>query len=201
MPEDQERSSPAADAVPVGAAALPGAISDNIESIVAFHDREDQEVGSAQRRLARICVLISRPSYLAGGLAFVVCWVLWNSMAVSLGIPSFDPAPFPLLVGLVTLAAWLTTTVVLNSQSRNERLERHRAHLDLQVNLLTEQKVTKIIHLLEELRRDLPMVKDRHDPEADGFQRRTDTAQVLSAIHELGATAGTGDKRAPPSDT
>lgn len=192
MTDDLERTSPAADP-------MPGAVSHNIESIVAFHDREEQEVGAAQRRLARVRVLISRPAYLAGGLAFVVSWMLWNDAAPFLGIPSFDVAPFPLLQGLVTLAAWMTTTVVLNSQSRNERLERHRAHLDLQVNLLTEQKVSKIIHLLEELRRDLPMVRDRHDPQADVFQRRTDTAQVLSAIQEFGVTAGTGDKRASPS--
>jgi uncharacterized membrane protein len=52
---------------------------------------------------------------------------------------------------------------------------------------LTEQKVTKLIHLLEELRRDLPMVKDRHDPEAASLQQRTDTAQVLSALANVDA--------------
>jgi len=57
----------------------------------------------------------------------------------------------------------------------------------LQVNLLTEQKVTKLIHLLEELRRDLPMVKDRHDPEAAALQQRTDTEQVLVALENAGA--------------
>ena len=51
---------------------------------------------------------------------------------------------------------------------------------------MTEQKVSKIIDLLEELRRDLPMVRDRHDPEAAGLQQRTDTAQVLSALADVG---------------
>jgi uncharacterized membrane protein len=76
--------------------------------------------------------------------------------------------------------------VVLIAQNREAKLEKQRAHLDLQVNLLTEQKVTKLIHLLEELRRDLPMVRDRHDPEAAVLQQRTDTAQVLSAIEDFG---------------
>jgi uncharacterized membrane protein len=45
-----------------------------------------------------------------------------------------------------------------------ERDRRTAAHLDLQINLLTEQKVTKLIRLLEELRADMPGVRTRHDP-------------------------------------
>lgn len=63
-----------------------------------------------------------------------------------------------------------------------------RSHLDLQINLLTEQKVTKLIHLLEELRRDLPMVRDREDPHAAALEKRTDAAQVLSALKDTGLT-------------
>jgi len=145
MPENHARTTPGYEPLRDETVPLSAPISQNIESIVAFHEKEDHQIGSAERRLARLSALIGRPVYLAGGVALVVGWVLWNAMAGSLGFKPFDPAPFPELEGLVTLAAWLTTTVVLNSQSRNERLERHRAQLDLQVNLLTEQKVTKLI--------------------------------------------------------
>ena len=57
-------------------------------------------------------------------------------------------------------------------------------HLELQVNLLTEQKTTKIIRLLEELRHDLPMVKDRHDPEAAALQKPMDADGVLAALEQ-----------------
>ena len=46
--------------------------------------------------------------------------------------------------------------------------------------------MTKLIHLIEELRHDLPMVKDRHDPEAVALQQRTDTSRVLSALESGG---------------
>jgi uncharacterized membrane protein len=78
---------------------------------------------------------------------------------------------------------------VLVAQNRQYKLEQQRAHLDLQVNLLTEQKVTKVIHLLEELRRDMPNVEDRHDPQAAVLQQGADAAQVISALSEGGATA------------
>jgi uncharacterized membrane protein len=56
--------------------------------------------------------------------------------------------------------------------------------LELQVNILTEQKTTTLIRLLEELRRDLPMVRDRHDPDAATLQVPTDAKQILTALEE-----------------
>jgi uncharacterized membrane protein len=105
-----------------------------------------------------------------------------------LGLKPFDAPPYAILNDLMSLVALVTTTIVLIAQNRQARLEQQHTHLDLQVNLLTEQKVTKLIHLLEELRHDLPMVKDRHDETAATLQQRADTAEVLSAIEKVGLT-------------
>jgi uncharacterized membrane protein len=78
--------------------------------------------------------------------------------------------------------------VVLIAQRRQTKVTEERAHLDLQINLLTEQKVTKLIHLIEELRRDLPMVRNREDPHAAALEQRTDAAQVLSALKNTSLT-------------
>ena len=51
---------------------------------------------------------------------------------------------------LVGLNAFVISTTVLIRQNRMSRLADHHAHLDLQVNLLTEEKTSKIIALLEE---------------------------------------------------
>lgn len=99
---------------------------------------------------------------------------------------AFDPLPFPFLDGILSLAALVSTTVILIAQNRQTRLEQQHTHLTLQVNLLTEQKVTKLIHLMEELRRDLPMVRDRHDPQSEAMQQPTDAEEVVSAIREGG---------------
>jgi uncharacterized membrane protein len=162
-------------------------VSQNIESIVAFHEREQRKISNSQRRLEHVSRLMARPLYLVVLLLIAALWISVNALAAPLGLAPFDPPPFPRLQGLLTLAALLTTTVVLIAQNRHSKVESQRAHLDLQVNLLTEQKVTKLIHLLEELRRDLPMVRDRHDPEAASLQARTDTAQMLSALEDVGA--------------
>jgi uncharacterized membrane protein len=62
------------------------------------------------------------------------------------------------------------------------KLAEHHAHLDLQVNLLAEEKSSKIIKMLEELRRDLPGVRDKPDHEADELAHPADPKAVLSAI-------------------
>jgi uncharacterized membrane protein len=173
---------------------LPEHIDQNIESVVAIKNREWEQLGPWQRAVDHIGRFVSRPLYIVGLLLFIVGWMLVNLLAPLRGWHPFDPFPFVLLDSVLTLCALLTTTVVLIAQSRQARLEQQHTHLDLQVSLLTEQKVSKLIRLLEELRRDLPMVKDRHDEQATALQEAADTAQVLSAIERGGLTDELGEK-------
>jgi uncharacterized membrane protein len=73
---------------------------------------------------------------------------------------------------------------VLVYQNREEQLSEERAHLMLQVNLLTEQKLAKVISLVEELRTDLPNVKNRHDEEAEMMKQATDPQALIEAIQK-----------------
>ena len=77
------------------------------------------------------------------------------------------------------------TTVVLITQWRQNRATELRRHLDLQVNILVEQKVTKLIELVEELRRDLPQVEDRHDPEVEALKQQVNPHEVVSSFNQL----------------
>jgi uncharacterized membrane protein len=49
---------------------------------------------------------------------------------------------------------------------------------------LTEQKAAKLIDLLEELRRDLPDVRNRHDSDAAALQQSMNPGRVLAALDE-----------------
>ena len=100
------------------------------------------------------------------------------------GIARFDPPPFNKLGLLVSTSALLMTTGVLIRQSRQEKLAEQRAQLTLQLSLLSEQKIAKLIGLVEELRRDLPNVHDRHDPEAEVMQEAADPHTVLTALEQ-----------------
>ena len=159
-------------------------VDKNIESILAFYKREEQKLGHSQRILEYVSDFVGRPFFLGAILLFVALWILANVMAKTMNWHVFDPAPFFWLQGIIALCGLLITTVVLIKQNRLAKFEEQRQHLELQVNLITEQKTTKLINLIEELRRDLPMVKDRDDPEAVALQQSIDPDQVLSMLHE-----------------
>jgi uncharacterized membrane protein len=170
-------------AAPTPAPTLAEHIDQNIESVVALQRREWETVGPAQRRVERVGRFLGRPLYLVALLLAIALWVAWNLRG-----RGWDPPPFELLDGAMTLISLTTTTIVLIAQNRQTKLEQQHTHLGLQVALLTEQKVTKLISLLEELRRDMPMVKDRHDAHAEALKESPDTAKVLEALNDVGAT-------------
>ena len=175
---------PAATAQSPTSASERNQISQNIEAVLAFYTREDQKITRSQRMVERISLFAGQPIFLAIILFFVASWMLANTLLHQLGLHEFDPAPFIWLQGGLGLGALLTATVVLTKQNRLERLAEQRAHLDLKVTLLTEQKTAKRIDLIEELRRDLPNVKDRDDPEAAALQQSMDPDAVLAALDE-----------------
>jgi uncharacterized membrane protein len=187
MTDEQQPDRRVSDSAKGAAGSLSDHIDQNIETIAALQRREREMTSASQRLVGRVSRFIGRPVYLLGLLAFVVGWVAIN-VAAPFGIAPFDPLPFAILDGILTFSALVTATIVLIAQNRQTKREQQHRHLDLQVSLLTEQKVTKLIHLVEELRRDLPMVKDREDPQAQALQEVADTAAVISAIDEVGLT-------------
>ena len=159
-------------------------ISQNIEAVLNFYSREDQKISRSQRILERISLVIGKPAYLGFILLSVLLWMTVNILLRRMGRTAFDPPPFSWLQGLIGLGALFTAAVVLAKQNRFSKLAEQRAHLDLKVTLLTEQKAAKLIDLLEELRRDLPNVKDRPDPEAAALQQSMNPELVLAALDE-----------------
>jgi uncharacterized membrane protein len=166
------------------AASLTDHIEQNVENVVALQRQEWERTSLSQRRVERVSIIIGRPAFLIALLVLVALWVTANLRAAALGFHAFDPWPFPVLDGLLSLIALIVTTIVLIAQNRQSKLEQQHTHLGLQVNLLTEQKVTHLIHLLEELRQDLPMVRNRHDVQTDILKNTADTSEVISAIKE-----------------
>lgn len=161
---------------------LPKSVSDNICTIAEFYERHEQRMSSAQVAIEKLSLILGSPAYVVGNVVFVVCWIVANLVAPEYGYPQIDEPPFFWLQGLIGLNAFIISTTVLIRQNRMSKLAEHNAHLDLQVNLLTEEKTSKIIALLEDLRRDMPDVRNTIDPEADELSRPADKRTVMSAI-------------------
>jgi uncharacterized membrane protein len=92
--------------------------------------------------------------------------------------------PFGWLQTVLGSMAFFVALIILATQRRADHLAEHREQLTLELAILSEQKSAKIISLLEEMRRDNPLLKNRVDEEAAAMAVAADPQAVLDAIKE-----------------
>jgi uncharacterized membrane protein len=133
-------------------------------------------------REARIADAITR---FTGSMAFVyihlalfIGWISWN--LGWLGLKPFDPT-FVVLAMEASVEAIFLSTFVLISQNRMAAQADKRADLDLQVSLLTEHEVTRLITLVRAISRkmDIPEAKD---PELQELGQDVHPEKVLDTM-------------------
>jgi uncharacterized membrane protein len=165
-------------------APLPDPISQNIEAIIALQNKAEKEFSQHHRIVEAITTFWSRPGFLYSTLVVISLWIFYDFLPSKLGLPKFDSPTLDYLDITLGFGSLLMTIGILITQKRQERLAEQRAQLSLQLNLLSEQKIAKIIALLEELRHDLPNVKNRLDVEAEMMKQATDPEAVVAALEE-----------------
>lgn len=161
---------------------LPSSVNENLGTIAEHCERNEEQVTRSQAIVEKSSHYLGSPAYVAGNMVFIVCWIAWNLIAPEFGFTQFDEPPFFWLQGFIGLNALLISTTVLIRQNRMSTLAEHNAHLHLQISLLAEEKASKIIAMLEELRRDSPDIPDKIDEEAEELAESADTHVVLEAI-------------------
>jgi uncharacterized membrane protein len=121
----------------------------NIQSLIAVRDAEERKKG-VQNRIADLLTRFS------GSMVFVYVHAIWFGLWVCintiwLGNKAFDPFPFSLLTLIVSLEAIFLSTFVLISQNHAAQVADRRADLDLQINLLSEHEITRLLTLMDAL--------------------------------------------------
>jgi uncharacterized membrane protein len=160
------------------------ATRDNLDAVASFSDQEAATISRWQIAIERISAFCGSAAYFAGVLLFILIWAGVNAWATRRGGFALDAPPFPWLQGIVSSNALLLTIAVLIRQNRMARLSAHHAHLDLQINILTEQKVTKVLQLVDELRRELPGVRGTPNAEVAALTTPADTGAILEAVKQ-----------------
>jgi uncharacterized membrane protein len=165
-------------------ASLPSSAKENLELLTRFQDGEEARISGIQLAIERISRFFGSPAYFAFAVAFIVLWIAVNEFGMHQRWHHVDASPFFWLQGLVSSNALLLTVAVLIRQNRMAHVAEHRAHLDLQINLLTEQKVTKVLQIIDELRRDLTALRGRPDEEVTEMSKPADAHALMHAIKE-----------------
>jgi uncharacterized membrane protein len=112
-------------------------------------------------------------------------WISLNLFAATFGYRAIDPPPFSWLGGAISLVSLYMVILILATQQREYQLAQRREQLTLELAILSEQKTAKVIQLLEESRRDNPLIHNRIDQEAEAMAQPADLQSVLDAIKEI----------------
>ena len=128
---------------------LNSALSRNIEVLRRRREEEDASA-NAQERLARAITRFS------GSMRFVYVhlllyggWIVANLGAVP-HLKPWDPS-FVILAMIASVEAIFLSTFILITQNRMASAADRRAELDLQVSLLAEAEITKLVELVSEI--------------------------------------------------
>jgi len=158
----------------------------------------DDEARSRQEKAA------DRVSRFTGSMTFVYihlvlfgAWIVWN--VGWLPLPPFDPQ-FTVLAMAASVEAIFLSTFVLITQNRMQQLADSRADLDLQVSLLAEHEVTRLIQLTAAIARRMGIEEANH-PELPELSRDVQPEKVLDEIEHSAQQAtpsagARGDDRA-----
>ncbi len=121
----------------------------NVDRVVALEAAEQRKSTTAERVADAITVFSGSIQFVWITVILVGGWV-----AVNLALPAperIDPFPFPLLTLVLSVEAIFLAIFILMSQNRAARISEKRSHLDLQLNLLSEQENTKMLDMLEQI--------------------------------------------------
>lgn len=152
------------------------------DKLLELHDEFERQATVFDRASARATGFLALPAVTVALAALSVLWAAGNVLAPRFGLPAPDPPPFGLLQAFGTIAAVVIATLILAGQRRKEESARRRSQLTLHIAAQTEQKVAKLIQLVEEQRRHSPHLPDREDPEAERLAQPSEPRSLLDRL-------------------
>ena len=114
-------------------------------------------------------------------VAIVLLWVAINLEWISL-VPAFDKT-FVILATVTSVEGIFLSTFVLISQNRAAAAADRRAELDVQVNLLSEHEITRLLQLTVAVAEKLG-VQEAQDPSLAELEEHVAPEKVLDKIED-----------------
>jgi len=149
---------------------LPSFVSENIDAIIGAEQAANRRQSRSEAIYESIGGSIGTLKFVVFQVAGVILWVAINAGLIP-PIQPFDHFPFPILNQIVAFEAVLMTAFVLMKQNRMSKLADRRAHLNLQISLLTERETTKIIGMLLEIGKRFDIQHKMLDEESSQLSR------------------------------
>lgn len=153
-------------------------VRENIRALVAFQRKQDEERSWSQRAADRVTCFAGSMTAIALHAVWFAAWFVLNSGVVP-GVTPWDPFPFVLLTGITSLEAIFLTLSILMSQNRAAEQADRREELDVQINVLAEHELTRVLVLVDAIAAKLGV--ERCD-DARGLEEEMRLENVLQTI-------------------
>jgi uncharacterized membrane protein len=119
----------------------------HIDSIVRREEQELERRSRSERLADGVGLFAGSIPFVMLHLALLIAWLLVNSGKIPKARP-FDPYPFQLLGVIVAVEAVILSSFILMRQNRMMRRGERRDHLNLQIDLLSEKEITKVLQMV-----------------------------------------------------
>lgn len=148
----------------------------NVEAIASLEK-------SAKTNRSRSDHVVDSIAQFCGNMIFIWIHLLWFALWIGFNLYAmhpFDPYPFQFLTFTVSLEAIFLSSFILISQNRQNKISELRNHLDLQINLLSEQENSKMLSMLHVISKQLGV--SEQDPDAAVLEQITKPEELMNQI-------------------
>lgn len=157
-------------------------IDDRKRVIRSLRAKEDEKRSFSERIADKVSEIFGSMTFLILNVVFFAVWIALNTNIIP-GVEPFDPFPFGFLTMAVSLEAIILAILVLISQNRAEKVAELREEIDLQIDILTEEELTKLLHMVA-LLLEKHGIDNGHDEELKEMMEPTDLDALETALEE-----------------
>jgi uncharacterized membrane protein len=159
-------------------AGLAPILEHNIQTLIARRQREDEERTTEDKIAAAITRFSGSMRFVYIHVLLVGGWILWNSPFSPL--PKFDPS-LVILAMAASVEAIFLSTFILITQNRITALADKRADLDLQISLLAEHEITRLVQLVSAIAEKMG-IEESKDPNLQELKQDVSAEKVLDKL-------------------
>jgi uncharacterized membrane protein len=155
----------------------------HIDSIVRQEEEALRRRSHSERLADGVGGFAGSLSFVVIHLGLVIAWLLVNSGKIPSARP-FDPYPFSLLGAIVAVEAVILSSFILMRQNRMMRRGERRDHLNLQVDLLAEKEITKVLQMVRAICGHMGLQNIMEDKEIRELSQNTSIESLSKTLED-----------------
>ena len=155
----------------------------HIDSIVKQEEEALERRSYSERFADSVGVFAGSLTFVVLHLLLLIAWLVMNSGKFS-GVRPFDRYPFSLLGVIVAVEAVILSSFILMRQNRMMRRGERRDHLNLQIDLLSEKEITKLLQMVRAICGRMGLENIMADKEIRELSQNTSIESLSQTLEE-----------------